>query len=224
MVNLIHNNYILNILNLKLKKNISFPLMCYLKVYYNFLIKLLIKFFIISKIFFPPGNMYREVSCAIPQNVYLQNGYLILKANYEKYQNHDYTGAVVVSQSYFSFGRFEIRATAPSGQFLQSFIQTTNQNESYWHEAGQLVVGRVSKDSMMKQQILYQNSRANSRDPKDRWETANFYGSLNVFHLYGFEWSQDGVQFFYDDEYSELVPLVGMFLWFGSVLIAFFFV
>jgi len=131
---------------------------------------------------------------------------LILQAQYQQYSQYNFTGAQMTSKPTFSRGRYEVRASLPVGLLLQSASFTHNPKQSYWHNLGQLQLFYNKEFSSVQRTVFLGNTT-------DQDEGRNLYLSdlpptdLHQFHLYGVEWNESEVAFFFDDVYTEPVPL-----------------
>lgn len=66
------------------------------------------------------GNRELQYYSGRPENVFLSNGFLVLRALKEDYRDHGYTSAKLTTQHkvFWTYGKFEIRAKLPQGQGL----------------------------------------------------------------------------------------------------------
>ncbi|KAH9494040.1 hypothetical protein DERF_014758 [Dermatophagoides farinae] len=155
------------------------------------------------------GNWLQQEHCNTnrPENVQIIDGYLMLAARRESYYDHDFTAASMTTNQYFTHGRYEIRASNPIGNFLRTSIFTRNHGESYWHENGQIDIFSYVQGNNIIRGIHYADS-TNFYEPVDQsLEAVNITNasSMNDFHLYGVEWNNGSIRFFFDDYYSHKI-------------------
>lgn len=88
------------------------------------------------------GNNELEYYTARPENLFLQNGSLVIEAKKESYNNKNYTSAKIVTRDKknFKFGRIDIRAQLPEGKGIWPAFWMLPQNNVYgvWPKSGEL--------------------------------------------------------------------------------------
>jgi len=151
------------------------------------------------------GNWIRQVSCNTKENVFLQSGYLILQAEYKKYNQFNYTGGQITTRVNFPHGRYEVRASQPMGLHLRTSIHTSNQKQAYWHELGQLDMASNIQEPVIYRGVHFGNS-TDSYEARDLL-LKDLPTDLHEFHLYGAEWNESHVKFFFDNVYSDPILL-----------------
>lgn len=124
-----------------------------------------------------------------------------LWAQREDYFENSYTAATVTSKRLFSYGRWELRVALPLGRQIRTSIFTRNDNESYWHELGQINVLANTAEAVIYRGVHFANSSSNYQ-PRDQILNVPLE-EMNSFHLYGIEWDESKIQFFLDDVYSK---------------------
>lgn len=151
------------------------------------------------------GNGIEQESCNVQQNVHLISGTLSLWAQKEKedYLNKQFTAATVTTKGVFSYGRWEFRAALPMGNQIRATVFTRNDNESYWHEFGQMDLFANTGDPIIFRGVHFANSSGNYK-PNDYILDVPL-NEMNAFHLYGIEWNETGVQFFLNNNYSKVI-------------------
>src|SRR6218665_2046208 len=69
-------------------------------------------------------------SCNLEENVQIIDGYAFLQAKHKKYNGLNYTGSTLTSKQWSSYGRYEIRARLPRGDFVKAAIFTSTKNNN----------------------------------------------------------------------------------------------
>ncbi len=157
------------------------------------------------------GNNELQYYTDRPENVTVQNGFLVITAREESFEGSPYTSARLITKDKFeqAYGRFEARMRLPWGQGLWPafWMLGADIDENPWPGAGEIdimeyrgqepntVLGSVhgpgysAGESITKSFIL----------ENDRFDTG--------FHVFGIEWAPDYVNFYVDDVlYNQITP------------------
>lgn len=155
------------------------------------------------------GNNELQFYTDRPDNVVVQNGYLIITAKQESYQGASYTSARLKTQNLFSqkYGRFEARIKLPLGKGLWPafWMLGSNFEQVSWPQCGEIDImeylgnkptevfgtihapGISGGDSLSKKYTL----------TNDRFDTD--------FHVFGVEWTEDHINWYVDNVlYSQI--------------------
>lgn len=155
------------------------------------------------------GNNELQYYTNRPENVIVQNGYLIITARREQFQGSGYTSARLKTQNIFSqkYGRFEARIKLPLGRGMWPafWMLGSNIEQVGWPQCGEIDImeylgnrptevfgtlhgpGFSGGESIGKKYIL----------PKGRFDTE--------FHVFGIEWTEKHVNWYVDDVlYSQI--------------------
>lgn len=138
-----------------------------------------------------------------PENVIVQNGYLIITARQEQYQGSAFTSARIKTQNLFSqkYGRFEARVKLPLGKGLWPafWMLGSNFDQVGWPQCGEIDImeylgnkptevfgtihgpGFAGAESISKFYSL----------PTGRFDTD--------FHVFGVEWTESYINWYVDD-------------------------
>lgn len=157
------------------------------------------------------GNNELQYYTDRPENVTVQNGYLIITAREESYKGSPYTSARLITKNKFdqAYGRFEARIRLPWGQGIWPafWMLGADIDENPWPGAGEIdimeyrgqeptiVLGTVhgpgySADNAVSKSFTLEN---------DRFDTG--------FHVFGIEWGPEYVNFYVDDVlYNQITP------------------
>lgn len=155
------------------------------------------------------GNNELQFYTDRPENIVVQNGYLIITARKEQFQGSGYTSARIKTQNLFSqkYGRFEARIKLPFGRGMWPafWMLGSNFEQVGWPQCGEIDImeylgnkptevfgtlhgpGFSGGESIGKKYIL----------PKGRFDTE--------FHVFGIEWTEKHVNWYVDDVlYSQI--------------------
>jgi beta-glucanase (GH16 family) len=157
------------------------------------------------------GNNELQYYTDRPENVTVQNGYLVITARKESYQGSSYTSARLLTKGKFeqAYGRFEARIRLPWGQGMWPafWMLGADIDTNPWPGAGEIdimefrgqeptvVLGTVhgpgysAGESISKSYTL----------PNDRFDTG--------FHVFGIEWTPNYINYYVDDVlYNQITP------------------
>lgn len=157
------------------------------------------------------GNNELQYYTDRPENVTVQNGYLLITARKESYQGSSYTSARLLTKGKFeqAYGRFEARIRLPWGQGMWPafWMLGADIDTNPWPGAGEIdimefrgqeptvVLGTVhgpgysAGESISKSYTL----------PNDRFDTG--------FHVFGIEWTPNYINYYVDDVlYNQITP------------------
>ena len=157
------------------------------------------------------GNNELQYYTDRSQNVAVQNGYLIITAEKENFEEASYTSARILSKGLFeqAYGRFEARIKLPWGQgiwpafwLLGGDIDTNN-----WPNCGEIDIMeyRGQNPTMVLGTVHgpgYSGGESISKSyslTNDRFDTG--------FHIFGIEWTPDYINYYVDDVlYNQITP------------------
>jgi beta-glucanase (GH16 family) len=155
------------------------------------------------------GNGELQYYTREPENVFVKDGQLHLRAIKESYQGSGYTSGKIKSrrrdgEQLFAqkYGRFEFRAKLPTGQGVWPALWMLPQDEKYgsWPASGEIDILEARGQEPTKiLGTLHYGSRwpANTEGSKDytlpRGET------IADYHLYALEWEPGEIRWSYDD-------------------------
>jgi len=159
------------------------------------------------------GNNYNEeLQYYHNDNVYINNGNLILEARKEEYKNHIYTSGKITTESYveFLYGEVEIRMKHPKGDGCLSAIWLLPIDEIIMPEIDVVeVLG--SKPNELWSVLHYSDQGIQKRE----FETIEVEDE-DAFHIYKLKWSEDVIAWYVNDakvmSLSSHIPDVRMYL------------
>lgn len=155
------------------------------------------------------GNNELQFYTNRPENIIVQNGYLIITARKEQFQGSGYTSARIKTQNLFSqkYGRFEARIKLPLGRGMWPafWMLGSNFEQVGWPQCGEIDImeylgnkptevfgtlhgpGFAGAESIGKKYTL----------PTGRFDTD--------FHVFGVEWTENHINWYVDNVlYSQL--------------------
>jgi beta-glucanase (GH16 family) len=149
------------------------------------------------------GNDELQYYTNRPENAYVKDGMLHIRAVREPYKSCQYTSARLVTKGLFgkTYGRFEFRAKLPTGTGLWPALWLLPVDEVYggWAASGEIDVmeARGQEPSKVLGTIHF-----GSRWPNNDHSGAEYVfpdkGGINDFHVYALEW-EPGVMRWYVD-------------------------
>jgi len=146
-----------------------------------------------------------------PENVYVENGTLVLKAQKGKDANGltNYTSGKVNSKSLhpFLYGKVVVRAKVPAGQGLWPAIWMMPQDESFygqWPKCGEIDIMEIlgNQTHILYSNIHYGLPHGENQGTYILEDGAHF---SDDFHEYGLEWEPDEMRFYIDGEHFHTV-------------------
>jgi len=110
--------------------------------------------------------------------------------------NKNFTSGRIITNSAFTYGRFEVRAALPEGKMLRPNIFMLPVNDSgKWAQMGEINVMSYIQDSKIQAGLhynvphYYDYNRSGELVVKDR---------LNHFHTYAIEWNKFEIKWYFD--------------------------
>ena len=157
------------------------------------------------------GNNELQHYTSRPENVTVQNGNLIITARKESFQGSAYTSARLLTKGKFeqTYGRFEARMQLPWGQGIWPafWMLGADIDTNPWPGAGEIDIMefRGQNPTIMLGTVHgpgYSGGKSISKSytlKNDRFDTG--------FHVFGFEWGPNYVNFYVDDVlYNQITP------------------
>lgn len=145
------------------------------------------------------------------ENATIQNGYLIITAKKENFEDASYTSARLVTKDLFEqkYGRFEARIRLPYGQGIWPafWLLGANCDEVIWPECGEIdimeyrgqnpstILGTVHGPGYSAGESISKSYTLEN----DRFDTG--------FHVFGIEWAPEYINFYVDNVlYNQITP------------------
>ncbi len=151
------------------------------------------------------GNNELEYYTNRSENVKVDNGNLVITAKNENYEGYNYTSARIKTKGLFSkkYGKFEIRAKAPTGQGLWPAIWMMPEEDVYgvWAASGELDImeGWGSKPHKVAGTIHYGSQWPGNEYSGNEYDFPNG-GSITDYHTYAVEWEPGEIRWYVDGQ------------------------
>ncbi len=157
------------------------------------------------------GNNELQYYTDRPENIIVQNGYLIITAKQENFEGSSYTSARILTKDKFEqkYGRFEARIRSPYGQGLWPafWMLGANSDEVIWPECGEIDIMEIrgQEPTILFGSIHGPGYSAGNAITK-RYDLVNDRFDTD-FHVFGIEWGPDFVNYYVDDVlYNQITP------------------
>lgn len=157
------------------------------------------------------GNNELQYYTDRPENVTVNNGYLIITARQESFEGSNYTSARLVTKNKFEqrYGRFEARMRLPYGQGMWPafWMLGADIDTNPWPGCGEIDImeNKGRTPSIVSSAVHgpgYSAGQAIFKEydfVNDRVDTG--------FHIYGIEWGPGYINFYVDDVlYNQITP------------------
>ncbi len=157
------------------------------------------------------GNNELQYYTDRPENIVVQNGYLLITARKENFEGSSYTSARILTQDKFEqqYGRFEARIKTPYGQGMWPafWMLGANSDEVIWPGCGEIDIMEVrgQEPTILFGSVHGPGYSAGQAITK-RYDLVNERVDSD-FHIYGIEWGPNYVNFYVDDVlYNQIRP------------------
>ena len=163
------------------------------------------------------GNNELEYYTSRPQNVYQQDGNLVIKVLEEKYTGSDgvtrnYTSARLKTLDKFeqAYGRFEARIKIPRGQGIwPAFWMLGNDIEKPgWPECGEIdIMENIGKEPALVHGTIHGPGYSGEHGIGAPYSLASGKPIADDFHVFAVEWEPNAIRFYVDkDLYATRTP------------------
>ncbi len=159
------------------------------------------------------GNQELESYTNRPQNVYIQDGNLVIQVRQENYTGADgvsrnYTSARLKTAGKFSqtYGRFEARIKIPFGQGLwPAFWMLGEHTEKIgWPDAGEIdIMENIGKEPSTVHGTIHGPGYSGDSGIGASFTLPGNRRFADDFHIYAVEWEPDTIRFYVDDQLYE---------------------
>jgi beta-glucanase (GH16 family) len=163
------------------------------------------------------GNNELEYYTARPENLFFQDGKLIIEARKESYNGKVYTSSKIVSRGkkFFKFGRIDIRAKLPKGKGIWPALWMLPQSNVFggWPTSGEIdIMELVGHEPNKVYGTLHYGPGPGSTMISRGYTLPS--GIFNdEFHVFSMEWKTDQIKLFVDGNLYSTVNKADM----GSV-------
>lgn len=155
------------------------------------------------------GNNELQYYTDRADNVVVQNGYLIITAKKENYQDASYTSARLKTQNLFNkkYGRFEARIKLPQGKGLWPafWMLGSNFEQDGWPQCGEIdIMEYLGNKPIEVFGTLHGPGFAGAESISKKYTLQN--GRFDTdFHVFGIEWTENYINWYVDDVlYSQI--------------------
>jgi beta-glucanase (GH16 family) len=148
------------------------------------------------------GNNELEYYTGRPDNIFFQDGKLIIEAKKETYSGKNYTSSKILTsgKKTFKFGRIDIRAKLPKGKGIWPAFWMLPQSNVYggWPTSGEIdIMEMVGHEPNKTHGTIHYGPGPGSIQISRNTSLSS--GTLNdEFHVYSLEWKQDQLKWFLD--------------------------
>lgn len=149
------------------------------------------------------GNNELQYYTDSPDNVVVQNGYLIITAKQEAIGGASYTSARLKTQNLFEqkYGRFEARIKLPLGQGLWPafWMLGSNIDEVVWPQCGEIdIMEYLGNNPTQILGTLHGPGFSGGESISKKYNLPNSRFD-NEFHVFGVEWTETYINWYVDD-------------------------
>lgn len=163
------------------------------------------------------GNDELEYYTSRPQNAFLKNGNLVIKAVEEKYSGSDgvsrnYTSARLKTQGKFSqtYGRFEARIKIPRGQGIWPafWMLGADIDQVPWPACGEIdIMENIGKEPALVHGTIHGPGYNGSGGISSSFALPGGRKFADKFHIYAVEWEPNTIRFYVDNHlYATRTP------------------
>ncbi|UPQ78046.1 glycoside hydrolase family 16 protein [Flavobacterium azooxidireducens] len=149
------------------------------------------------------GNNELQFYTDRPENVIVQNGYLIITAKQEAFGGANYTSARLKTQNLFDqkYGRFEARIKLPLGQGLWPafWMLGSNIDQDGWPKCGEIDIMEYLGNSPTKILGTLHGPGFSGAESIGKTYTLRNSRFDDKFHVFGVEWSENHINWYVDD-------------------------
>ncbi|MFD0862897.1 family 16 glycosylhydrolase [Sungkyunkwania multivorans] len=157
------------------------------------------------------GNQELQYYTDRPENIRVQNGFLLITAKEESFEGSNYTSARILTKGLFEqqYGRFEARIRLPYGKgYWPAFwLLGSNIDEVGWPQCGEIDVmeNAGASPTVVSSAVHGPGYNAGLAITK-KYDFENERVDTK-FHIYGIEWSPGNINFYVDDVlYNTITP------------------
>ncbi|MHC4120264.1 MAG: DUF3472 domain-containing protein [Planctomycetota bacterium] len=138
------------------------------------------------------------------ENARVEGGTLIIESRKEKYEGGQYTSASLHTwhKAEWLYGRVEVRAKLPTGKGMWPAIWMlgTNRRQVGWPACGEIdIMENVGYDP----DVIHANVHTKAYNHKKKTNKGSKIKGerpYEQYHIYAIEWSEDKIDFFFDDQ------------------------
>ena len=145
------------------------------------------------------GNNELECYTNRPDNVYVSDGMLHIRAVKESYHDSQYTSAKLLTRNHFSklYGRFEFKAKLPVGKGMWPALWLLPADKTYgnWPASGEIDITEARGQQPSKVLgTLHFGSTGGGHDWQEDDFTFPDNQTINDFHVYALDWNAESAE------------------------------
>jgi beta-glucanase (GH16 family) len=149
------------------------------------------------------GNNELEYYTGRPENLFFQDGSLIIEARQESFGGRNYTSSKIVSRGkkVFKFARVDIRARLPKGKGIWPALWMLPQNNVYggWPSSGEIdIMELVGHEAGKVYGTLHYGPGPGSTTISRSYSLAGGATFNDEFHVFSLEWKLDQIKIYVD--------------------------
>ncbi|MEZ4854563.1 family 16 glycosylhydrolase [Flavobacterium sp.] len=149
------------------------------------------------------GNNELQFYTDRPENIVVQNGYLIISALQENYQGQEYTSARIKTENLFSqkYGRFEARIKLPQGKGLWPafWMLGSNFNQVSWPQCGEIdIMEYIGNKPTEVFGTIHAPGAFGANGLSKKYSLLNDRFDTD-FHVFGIEWTENHINWYVDN-------------------------
>jgi beta-glucanase (GH16 family) len=164
------------------------------------------------------GNDELEYYTNRSQNIYQQNGNLVIKVLQEKYTGADgvtrnYTSARLKTLGKFeqTYGRFEARIKIPRGQGIWPafWMLGANINKSGWPDCGEIdIMENIGKEPALVHGTIHGPGYSGAQGIGGPYGISDGKAVADDYHVFAVEWEPNAIRFYVDEHlYTTRTPI-----------------
>lgn len=148
------------------------------------------------------GNNELEYYTGRPENIFFQDGKLIIEAKKESFSGKNYTSSKIISKGkkFFKFGRIDIRAKLPKGKGIWPALWMLPENNVYggWPTSGEIDIMELVGHEPNKVYGTLHFGPGPGSTMISRGYTLSSGIFNDEFHVFSMEWRPDQIKLFVD--------------------------
>jgi beta-glucanase (GH16 family) len=149
------------------------------------------------------GNNELQYYTTPPNNLYFQDGKMIIEAKAESFGGKNYTSARIKTQGKksFKFGRIDIRAILPKGKGIWPALWMLPQDNVFggWPRSGEIDIMELIGSEPSKASATVHYGPGPGSIYISRSHTLSGSTFNDAFHVFSFEWQPDQLKFYVDN-------------------------
>ena len=157
------------------------------------------------------GNNEKQYYTDRPENIYVKDGYLHIRALKEAYQGSDYTSARIITKhkKSFTYGTVEARIALPKGKGIWPAFWMLGENidEVSWPKCGEIdIIEAVNEESVVYgTHHWYADGQADYGNSTKEYYGTHYDLDITEFHNYKMTWDSKMMTMYVDDfKYQEI--------------------